>query len=334
MEFKDNGNYLRTELYPALAPYAKGWLAVDHPHELYWEVSGNPEGVPVLFLHGGPGAGASPAHRRFFDPQAYRIVIFDQRGAGRSRPLASLESNTTSHLIDDIERLRVLLEVDSWAVFGGSWGSTLALSYAQAHPARCSALVLRGIFLCTEAEIDWFLYGVRAFFLDAWRQFAGLVPESERGDLLTAYCKRLNDPDPAVHLPAARRWSAFEATCSTLLPNPMNSGHLADDAIVLGLARIEAHYFAHRGFLPPDGLLPGIDRIRHIPCTIVQGRYDMVCPIAAADALHAAWPEADYVVVPDAGHSAWEPGICAQLVAAMERLKQLQPQRPRAATRT
>lgn len=321
MEVKENENLPRTELYPDIAPYATGYLALAGGHEMYWETSGNPRGIPVVLLHGGPGAGASAAHRRFFDPAAYRIVIFDQRGAGRSRPQASLVDNTTTHLIADIERLRVSLDIDSWIVFGGSWGSTLALAYAQAYPRHCTGLVVRGIFLCRENEIDWFLYGMRAFFPESWRQFAEFVPAAERGDLLNAYRTRLNDADPRVHLPAARRWSAYEAVCSTLRPSTSTVTHFADDRTALGLARIEAHYMANKGFLPVGGLLAGVDRIRHIRCTIVQGRYDMVCPIESADALHRAWPEAEYLVVADAGHSAWEPGICAQLVAAMERLK-------------
>jgi proline iminopeptidase len=312
MEMKGDCSPTRTDLYPDLAPNISGWLPTGDGHEIYWEECGNPRGTPVVFLHGGPGAGASAAHRRFFDPRAFRIVIFDQRGAGRSRPLAGLNNNTTPQLIADMELLRNRLKIDSWAVFGGSWGSTLALAYA---------LVVRGVFLCRESEIDWFLYGLRAIFPEAWRQFAGFIPEAERDNLLLAYRKRLDDPDPRIHLPAARRWSAYEGACSTLLPNPAATGHFAEDRVALGLARIEAHYFANGGFLPAGGLLAGIDRIRHIPCTIVQGRYDMVCPMESADALHRAWPEAEYIVVPDAGHSAWEPGICAQLVAAMERLK-------------
>ena len=321
MEIKENSNPLRTELYPDIAPYASGYLALDAGHEMYWETCGNPDGMPVLVLHGGPGAGASAAHRRFFDPASYRIVIFDQRGAGRSRPLSRIEHNTTPHLVADIERLRAFRGIDSWTVFGGSWGSTLALAYAQAHPRCCAAMVIRGIFLCRDSEIDWFLYGLRAFFPEAWRQFSEFIPAEERSDLLQAYRKRLDDPEPRIHLPAARRWSAYEAACSTLLPNAATVSHFGEDRIALGLARIEAHYMANKGFLPSGGLLAGVARIRHIRCTIVQGRYDMVCPIESADALHRAWPEAEYIVAPDAGHSAWEPGICARLVAAMERLK-------------
>ncbi len=311
----------RTEIYPHLEPFVSNRLRLDSIHEIYWEVSGNPHGVPVLFLHGGPGAGASPAHRRFFDPDFYRIVIFDQRGSNRSTPLGETRNNTTQDLIADIERLREHLHVQKWIVFGGSWGSTLALAYAQAHPQYCSALVLRGIFLSTQSEIDWFLYGMRRFFPEAWHEFSSFVPERERPDLLRAYARRLNDPDPQIRAEAARRWGTYEGSCSTLLTSVSTVAHYADDRVALGLARIEAHYFANGSFLAENQLISGIDRIRHLPCTIIQGRYDMVCPIGAANELHLAWPEADYIVVPDAGHSAWEPGISARLVAAMERLK-------------
>lgn len=313
----------RTDLFPPIDPYGTGFLRLDDRHAMYWEQSGNPRGVPVVFLHGGPGAGATPSHRRFFDPYHYRIVVFDQRGAGRSTPHGETAANTTPILVDDIERLRVHLGIERWHVFGGSWGSTLALAYAQAHPARVRSLGLRGIFLGRPSEIDWFLYGIGHVFPEAWRNFAGFVPEAERGDLLDAYWRRLIDPDPAVHLPAARAWSAFEGSCSTLLPSPETVQAFSEDRMALGLARIEAHYFRNALFLPPDALLDGVAKIRGIPATIVQGRYDMVCPIVTADLLAKAWPEARYVVVPDAGHSAMEPGIRAQLVAAMERAKRL-----------
>ena len=314
---------LRSTLYPDLEPYASGLLELDALHRMYWETSGNPQGAPVVFLHGGPGAGAAPAHRRFFDPAHYRIVIYDQRGAGRSRPLGELAENTTPRLVQDLEWLRRHLGIDRWQVFGGSWGSTLALAYAQAHPERCTALVLRGIFLCRASEIEWFLYGLRHLFPEVWAAFAGAVPAGERGDLLEAYYRRLTDPDPAVHLPAARAWSVYEGSCSTLLPSPETVAYFASDAVALGLARIEAHYFKHGIFMPDNALLEGVERIRDIPAVIVQGRYDAVCPIVTADDLHRAWPEAEYIVVPDAGHSAWEPGICTELVRATERFKTL-----------
>jgi proline iminopeptidase len=311
----------RTELYPDIEPGRTGYLRVDALHEIYWEETGNRDGVPVVFLHGGPGAGSSPMHRRFFDPAHYRIVIFDQRGAGHSRPHGELRDNTTPHLIADMEQLRAFLGIERWVVFGGSWGSTLALAYAQAHPQRCAALVLRGIFLCRKLEIDWFLYGMRFVYPEAWRRFSGFIPEPERKDLLAAYARRLNDPDRGVHMPAAHQWSVYEGSCSTLMPSPSTVAHFSEDVVALGLARIEAHYFQNNIFLPDNALLDNAGRLRGIPGIIVQGRYDMVCPIISADDLHRAWPEAEYVVVPDAGHSAWEPGITAQLVAAMERLK-------------
>jgi proline iminopeptidase len=312
---------VRAELYPEIEPYSAGMLDLDGVHRMYWEQSGNPQGAPVLFLHGGPGAGAAPAHRRFFDPRHYRIVIFDQRGAGRSTPLGELRNNTTPHLIADIERLRTHLGIENWLVFGGSWGSTLALAYGEAHPERCTGFILRGIFLCRRSEIDWFLYGLRTLFPEAWREFSGLIPENERGDLLAAYYRRLTDPDPAIHIPAARAWSVYEGMCSTLLPSPETVAYFASDGVALGLARIEAHYFSHNIFLPENSLLENIGRLRHIPAVIIQGRYDAVCPIVTADEVHRAWPEAQYIVVPDAGHSAWEPGICAELVKATEKFK-------------
>jgi proline iminopeptidase len=313
----------RSDLFPSLSPNRTGMLAVDDLHTLYWEESGNPDGVPVVFLHGGPGAGASPTHRRFFDPQHYRIVIFDQRGAGRSRPLGELRANTTEHLIADIERLRAFLAVDRWHVFGGSWGSTLALAYAEAHPDRVISLTLRGIFLMQRAEIDWFLLGMRRIFPEAWSAFASLIPEAERGDLLSAYYRRLTSEDPALVLRAARAWSLYEGSCSTLLPNPQIISSATEQGHAIGLARIEAHYFLHNLFTPEDRLLEEIDRVRAIPAAIVQGRYDIVCPIETADRLHKRWPEADYLVIPDAGHSAMEAGIRSALVGITERFKTL-----------
>jgi proline iminopeptidase len=309
------------DLYPPIEPFETGRLERDPPHALYWEQSGRPDGQPVVFLHGGPGAGASPEHRRFFDPAHYRIVVFDQRGAGRSTPLGELSANTTAHLIADIEVLRERLAIERWLVFGGSWGSTLAIAYAEAHPERVTGLVLRGIFLCRKQEIDWFLYGMRWIFPEIWRRFAEGVPEAERDDLLSAYHRRLVDPDPEVHMPAARAWSTYEGACSTLRPSPETVAAFGEDTMALGLARIEAHYFKNGIFLEDGALLDNVERMRRIPGTIVQGRYDVVCPIATADEFARAWPEADYVVVPDAGHSAMEPGIRRALVAATERFK-------------
>ncbi|HUZ64208.1 MAG TPA: prolyl aminopeptidase [Acetobacteraceae bacterium] len=312
----------RGDLFPEIAPYETGYLPLSDGHVMYWEQVGNPAGRPVLFLHGGPGAGAGAVHRRFFDPTHWRVVIFDQRGAGRSRPLGSLVQNTTRALVHDIETLRTHLAVDRWLLFGGSWGSTLALAYAQAVPQHVAGCVLRGVFLGRSVEIDWFMHGLAMVFPDAHAQFASFVPEAERGDLLGAYLRRLNDPDPAVHGPAARAWSVYEGSCSTLLPSPDTVASFAQDRTALGLARIEAHYFAHGLFLPPEGLLGGMRRIGHIPAEIVQGRYDMICPARSAFDLAAAWPAARLCVIPDAGHSALEAGVRAALLAALERFRQ------------
>ena len=311
----------REQLFPPINPYESGRLALDGTHIMYWEQSGNPHGVPVVFLHGGPGAGATPVHRRFFDSLAYRVIIFDQRGAGRSEPRGELTNNTTQDLIDDIEALRVHLGIDRWMIFGGSWGSTLALAYGQTHPDRCIGFVLRGIFLGRQQELDWFLYGMKTVFPENWNRLVEQLPIEERSDILTAYHQRLMNTDPRVHLPAARAWSAFEGACSTLLPSPETVAAFSSDALAYALARIETHYFVNDLFMEEDVLLKGVDRIRDIPGVIIQGRYDMVCPITTANALHEAWPEAEYVVVPDAGHSAMEPGIRAALIRASERLK-------------
>jgi len=313
----------RRDLFAPIEPFRTGTLRLDARHTMYWEQSGNPRGVPALFLHGGPGAGATPVHRRFFDPEYWRIVIFDQRGAGRSTPLGEVTDNSPGHLVADIERLRIALGIEKWLVFGGSWGSTLALHYAQTHPQRCAGLILRGIFLCRRDEITWFLYGVRKVFPEAWRAFSGFLPEAERDDILGAYYRRLIDPDPRVHLPAARAWSVYEGACSTLLPNQETVAAFGEDRLALGLARIEAHFFSRHLFTEGCDLIARIAQIRHLPGVIVQGRYDMVCPIRSADELAQAWPEAQYVVVPDAGHSAMEPGIREQLVLATERMKQV-----------
>lgn len=313
----------RDQLYPHIEPYETGRIDLDGLHQMYWEVSGNPQGTPVVFLHGGPGAGAIHVHRRFFDPSSYRIVVFDQRGAGRSSPLGELTDNTTPHLIEDMERLRQHLEIDRWVLFGGSWGSTLALAYAEAHPDKCLGLILRGIFLGRPQEIDWFLYGIRNVFPEAWRQFSEFLPEDERDDLLGAYHKRLLDPDPAIQLPAARAWSRYEGSCSTLLPSPETVAAFSEDSMAISLARIETHYFANDIFMPDNALLANIDKIRNagIPGIIIQGRYDIVCPITTADELRRAWPEAQYQIVPDAGHSAMDPGIRAALMRATEKFK-------------
>jgi proline iminopeptidase len=317
----DNANRLDV-LFPEIDPYATGRLAVDGRHTLYWEACGNTDGVPLVFLHGGPGGASLPHHRRYFDPAFWRIVLFDQRGAGRSTPVAELTDNTTQHLVADLERLRVHLGIPKWLLFGGSWGSTLALAYAETHPKRCLGLVLRGIFLARPSELDWFMVGMRTVFPEAWRSFAGFLPTAERGDLLGNYYRRLIDPDPAIHLPAAHAWDRYEGACSKLLPLPDASTGFDSDASALAIARIEAHYFVHRAFLDEDELLANIGRIRHLPCTIVQGRYDIICPPVTADTLTRAWPEAEYIVVPDAGHSVREPGIARELVAAVKRMQE------------
>ena len=311
----------RGDLFPEIGPFETGYLPLSAGHVMYWEQAGNPQGRPALFLHGGPGAGAGAVHRRFFDPGFWRIIIFDQRGAERSRPLGGLADNTTPALVGDIETLRRHLGIDRWLLFGGSWGSTLALAYAQAHPDRVAGCVLRGVFLGRPPELDWFLHGLGAVFPEAHAAFAGHLPEAEQGDLLGAYLRRLTDPDPTVHLPAARAWSVYEGSASTLLPSPETVTAFAQDRTALGLARIEAYYFANGLFLPPEGLLARMDRIRHVPAEIVQGRYDMICPPVSAFDLAAAWPAARLSVIPDAGHSALEPGIRRALVAAVERFR-------------
>jgi proline iminopeptidase len=307
--------------HPPLEPYRTFRLNVDAVHSLYVEECGNPAGIPVVFLHGGPGSGSSPAHRQFFDPDAYRIVIFDQRGAGRSTPHGSIENNTTDHLIADLEHLRTNLGISRWLVFGGSWGSTLALAYAIRHADRCLGLVLRGIFLARPAELDWFMHGIGKIFPEHWEAWVNYLPPAERGDVCAGYYKRLKDPDPAVHMPAARAWSSYEGACSTLRPNGEVVANFASDRVALGLARIEAHYFSHNFFMPPNHLLEGVANIRHLPCAIVQGRYDIICPFVSAHDLKRAWPEATLKVIEDAGHSAFEPGTHAALVAATEQMK-------------
>ena len=308
-------------LFPDIEPYASGRISLDAVHVMQWEACGNPRGVPLVFLHGGPGGGCLPHHRRYYDPAFWNIVLYDQRGAGRSTPAAELADNTTQHLVADLERLRAELKVERWLVFGGSWGSTLALAYAQAHPGRVLGLVLRGIFLATASEIDWFMHGMRNIFPEAWRAFVEALPAAERGDLLGNYYRRLIDRDPGIHMPAARAWDRYEGACTTLLPVVDPLSRFDGDATALAIARIEAHYFVNRGFLVPNQLLDGVAKIRHLPCTIVQGRYDIVCPPVTADALARAWPEAEHIVVPDAGHSVREPGITRELVGAVKRMQ-------------
>jgi proline iminopeptidase len=313
----------RRTLYPPIEPYETGMLDVGDGHRLYWELCGNPNGKPVVFLHGGPGGGTEPRMRRFFDPATYRIVLFDQRGCGKSTPHAELRDNTTWDLVADIERLREHLGIEKWQVFGGSWGSTLALAYAEEHPERVTELVLRGIFLVRKKEIDWFYQGGASYlFPDAWEHYLAPIPKEERGDLLAAYRKRLVSEDAEVRTQAAKAWSVWEGSTSTLLTDPDLVKKTAGDSFALAFARIENHYFVHGCWFSPESqLLDRVDRIRHIPAVIVQGRYDVVCPVESAWELHRAWPEAELKIVGDAGHSAMEPGNVDQLVRATDRFR-------------
>jgi proline iminopeptidase len=304
-------------LYPEIAPYRSFRLPVEPPHELHVEECGNPDGLPVLFLHGGPGAGCEDYHRRFFDPRVYRIVLFDQRGAGRSTPHASLEHNTTPALVVDIEQLRRHLGIERWVVFGGSWGSTLALVYAQAHPERVLGLILRGIFLCRPWEIRWFYQeGANRIFPDHWEAFVAPIPNGERADLLKAHYRRLTGDDEVARMRSAEAWSVWEGRAATLKPNPHVVEHFGSPHVALALARIETHYFVHDSFLKPDQILRDAARLKDIPGVLVHGRYDVVCPLQNAWELHRAWPGSQLEIVPDAGHSATEPGIVHALVHA------------------
>jgi proline iminopeptidase len=308
------------DIYPVIEPYATRQLQVDQAHTLYLEECGNPDGIPAVFLHGGPGAGCEPGHRRFFDPQRYRIVLFDQRGSGRSTPHASLADNTTWHLVADMERIREALGIERWLVFGGSWGSTLALAYAETHPQRVLALVVRGIFLCRDEEIRWFYQeGASWVFPDWWQDFLAPIPEPEQGDMLQAYHRRLTGSDEVARMAAAKAWSVWEGRTATLLPNEDVRAHFSDPHVALSLARIESHYFVNHAFFEPDQLLRDAGRLAGIPGLIVPGRYDLICPMRSAWDLHLAWPSAGLEVVPDAGHSAFDPGIRRALVAATDR---------------
>ena len=308
-------------LYPEISPYDQGFLAVSEEHKIYYEQSGNPAGKPVVFLHGGPGAGCGETPRRFFDPDKYRIVLFDQRGAGKSTPKASLNANTTWHLVADMESLREHLQIDRWQVFGGSWGSTLALAYAQSHSDRVTELVLRGIFNLRRKELTWFYQeGASRIFPDAWEQYLKPIPEVERGDLISAYYRRLTHADKNVQIEAAKAWSVWEGSTCFLHPDKAHIASTEQTEFAVAFARIECHYFVHGGFMDHENqLIEGVDRIRHIPAVIVQGRYDVVCPMDTAWVLHKAWPEADFQVIGDAGHSALEPSIAVALVQATNR---------------
>ncbi|MFI6817912.1 prolyl aminopeptidase [Nonomuraea sp. NPDC050328] len=312
-------------LYPPIEPHDAGLLQTGDGNEIYWEVCGNPEGKPVVMVHGGPGGGCGPGHRRQFDPERYRIILFDQRNCGRSRPHASdpavsLEHNTTWNLVADMELLREELEVERWQVFGGSWGSALSLAYAQTHPDRVTELVLRGIFMLRPFELHWFYEeGASLVYPDLWERYLEPIPEEERHDLLSAFHRRLNDPDPGVRLPAARAWSVWEGSTITLVPDPDLIATYQDDDYAVSFARIENHYFVNGGFFEDEQLLRDIDKIRHIPAVIVQGRYDMCTPVATAWDLHRAWPEAEFHLIADAGHAYVEPGITDALVTATDR---------------
>ncbi len=310
----------RRTLYPPIEPLDQGYLDVGDGHSIYWEVCGNPDGLPAVFLHGGPGAGSSPDHRRLFDPARYRVLLFDQRGCGRSTPHASLEANTTWHLIADIERLRRMLGVERWLVLGGSWGSCLALAYAQTHPERCHGLILRGIFTLRRAELLWFYQeGASWIFPDLWEAYLAPIPEDERGDLMAAYHKRLTHPDRAVQVEAARAWSLWEGRTLTLLPDPQMAVRHGEDRFAVAFARIENHYFVNGGFFEEGQLIRDASRLKDIPGVIIQGRYDICTPMQTAWDLHRAWPEAAFVVVPDAGHAWTEPGILHEIVSATDR---------------
>ena len=310
-------------LYPEIEPFDSGMLKVSDIHDIFYERVGNPEGLPVVFLHGGPGGGLLPLYRQFFDPLAYHVVLFDQRGSGRSTPHAELRENTTWDLINDMEALREKFGIDKWYVFGGSWGSTLSLAYAETHPDRCLGLALRGIFLTRKKELDWFYQrGTSEIFPDFWERYRDEIPEDERGDFVKAYYKRLTSDDEEVRLSAARAWSVWEGSTSKLYPDQDLMNHWEGAHEALSLARIECHYFINNSFFPSeDFLLENVHKIRHIPTVIVQGRYDVVCPMTSAWDLHRAFPEAELIVVPDSGHSVSEKGITSALVGAMDRFK-------------
>jgi proline iminopeptidase len=308
-------------LYPEIESFDSGFLKVSPLHTLYYEQSGNPNGKPVVFLHGGPGGGTNPKCRQFFDPAVYRIVLFDQRGCGQSTPHAELIDNTTWDLVADIERVREHLGIDHWQVFGGSWGSTLALAYAQTHPDKVTELVLRGIFMLRRQELEWFYQkGADMLYPDAWETYVNAVPEAERGDLMSAFHRRLISDDAKVRTDAARAWSVWEGATSFLMQDPAHIESSGENAFALAFARIECHYFVHGGFFEHDDqLLRNVDRLRNIPAVIVQGRYDVVCPLRSAWDLHRAWPEANLHIVQDSGHSAFEPGIMHELIEATDR---------------
>lgn len=314
---------MRTDLFPNIEPFHTFYLKVDGKHELYVEQCGNPKGQPVVFLHGGPGAGIIPKHRRFFDPQHYHIILFDQRGAGKSRPFANLENNTTWDLVSDIEKIRVKLDIQNWMVFGGSWGSTLALAYAETHSDKVTHLVLRGIFLCRKEEIEWFYQkGAHQIFPDLWEKYLEPIPVNERKELVSAFYRQLTHADEQVRLRAAKAWSGWEGGTVHLVPDPETVGRFTADDMAVALARIECHFFMNNSWFKTDNwLIENVGKIKKIPAVIVHGRYDVVCPVKNAFDLHRAWPEAELKIVPDAGHAVDEPGILRALIAATENFK-------------
>jgi proline iminopeptidase len=310
----------RLTLYPSLEPYRSGTLDVGDGHSMYFEECGNPEGEPALLVHGGPGGGSNPTMRRFHDPNHYRIILFDQRGCGRSTPNASLDANTTWHLVADMERLREHLQIARWQLFGGSWGSTLALAYAETHPQRVSELIVRGIYTLTKGELDWYYqFGVSEMFPDKWERFVAPIPEAERGDMMAAYRKRLVGSDRKAQVEAARAWSLWEGETITLLPDPETSGKFGEDDFAVAFARIENHFFVHAGWLEEGQLIRDAHKLKGIPGVIVHGRYDMPCPAKYAWALHKAWPDAEFHLIEGAGHAFSEPGILDQLIRATDR---------------
>jgi len=310
-------------LYPPIQPFSQGTLDVGDGHELYWEQSGVPWGVPVIYLHGGPGAGCSPNHRQFFDPDRYRVILLDQRGCGRSRPQGDVSANTTADLVADIEALRRHLSIPKWLVVGGSWGSTLSLAYGEAHPDKCLGFVLRGVFLFEEAEVDWFLHGMGRFFPEARAKWLGYLPEDQRQNPLEAYSQLLNDPDPSVHGSAAYMWNAYESACSSLY-GPSDDGLNGKPPTVIGgntiaLARLEVHYMLNKGFMAEKQLMDNLSAITHLPAVIIQGRYDVICPMETANKVALAWPGCMMTVIDDAGHSVFEPGIRSAMVMHLNR---------------
>lgn len=311
---------MRPLLFRPLEPYSQDWLDLGDGHRVYFEQCGNRDGIAVLVVHGGPGSGCNPNQRCFFDPQYYRIILFDQRGAGRSAPLGAVENNTTALIVEDMERLRTHLGISRWLLFGGSWGSTLSLAYAQSYPDAVHGLILRGIFLGTHSEIDWYLYGLKAFAPSAWHAFSSYVPQCERDDLLAAYCRRVHARDPRISIPAARAWNTYESAAMSIDVNEAQSEPIPLDDIVLGKARIQTHYLANECFLQQDQLVNQIDRVRRLPALMVQGSHDLICP-SGASTLHRAWPEAEYMIVPGARHSAFDPKMARALVDCTERFK-------------